>query len=52
MRVPGRSSIAFLQGIYALRPSDVAHARRAGTRAAVALTVITGLVVVALIFLA
>jgi hypothetical protein len=52
MGAPGKSSIAFLQGIYALRPPDVARARRAGTSAAVALTVITGLVVVALIFLA
>jgi hypothetical protein len=52
LRAPGASSAAFLQGVYALRPAEAAKARRAGTGAAVALTVITGLAVVALILLA
>jgi hypothetical protein len=51
MRVPGKSSAAFLQGVYALPPPKAAHARRAGTVAAVALTLASGIAVVALIIL-
>jgi hypothetical protein len=43
MRVPGKASVALLQGVYALRPEGIARARRAGGIAAVALTVASGL---------
>ncbi|HVY48125.1 MAG TPA: hypothetical protein VHB21_19690, partial [Minicystis sp.] len=43
MTVPGRSANALLQGVYALTPAETARARRAGTIAAVVITLLSGL---------
>lgn len=44
---PGRSSTAFLQGVYALRAAEVDRARRTGSAAAVALTLFSGFAIIA-----
>ncbi|AUX21084.1 hypothetical protein SOCEGT47_015620 [Sorangium cellulosum] len=49
LRVPGKASTALLQGVYALRPEAAERARRAGSVAALALTVASGLAAVALV---
>jgi len=49
---PARSSRAFLQGVYALGPPEVARARRSGSAAAVALTLFSGLVIILAVILA
>jgi hypothetical protein len=48
-RVPGRSSTALLTGVYALGAAATERARRAGTIAAVALSLVSGAVVVAIV---
>ncbi|AUX40807.1 hypothetical protein SOCE26_022080 [Sorangium cellulosum] len=49
LRVPGKASIALLQGVYALRPEAADRARRAGSVAALALTITSGFAAIALI---
>jgi hypothetical protein len=49
MVVPGRASLVFLEGVYALGPDAVGRARRAGGAAAVALALLSGVLVVALL---
>ena len=43
MRVPGRATMALLQGVYALAPAAATRARRWGTRAAIATTVVSAI---------
>lgn len=50
IQVHGKASVALLQGVYALRPDSVARARRTGNIAALVLTVASGIVVIALLF--
>lgn len=45
MRVPTRATIALLQGVYALSPANVAAARRWGTKAAIAVTLVSAFLV-------
>ena len=45
LRVPGRASVALLQGVYGLRAEGAARARRAGTIAALAIALVSGVVV-------
>ncbi|WP_437679474.1 hypothetical protein [Sorangium sp. So ce131] len=49
LRVPGKASTALLQGVYALRPEAADRARRAGSVAALALTITSGFAAIALI---
>jgi hypothetical protein len=49
MRVPGRASTALLQGVYALRSDAATRASRAGNITAVAIVLVSGVVVVALL---
>ncbi|AGP34929.1 hypothetical protein [Sorangium cellulosum] len=48
LRVPGRASTALLLGVYALHPGAAERARRAGSLAALALTIASGLAAIAL----
>lgn len=50
MTVPGKASLALLRGVYGLGGDAAAKARRHGTIAAGVLTVASGLIVVALVF--
>jgi hypothetical protein len=45
MRVPGRATLALLQGVYALSPAHAARARRWGTWAALTVTLVSAFVV-------
>ena len=49
MTVPGRASIAFLRGVYGLTKDETASARRYGTGAAIALTILSGAAFLALL---
>jgi hypothetical protein len=46
MTVPGRASLALLQGVYRLSPRDAARARGAGTVAAAAIALVSGILIV------
>ena len=48
LRVPGKASMALLLGVYALHPDAAERARRAGSIAALALTIASGFVAIAL----
>lgn len=50
MRVPSRAAIALLQGVYALAPAPAARARRSGTRAAVAMTILSAITILVAAF--
>lgn len=52
MTVPGTASSAFLQGVYGLGPEPAQRARKLGTLAAVVLSLVSGVVVVATLILA
>jgi hypothetical protein len=52
VRVPGKASAAFLQGVYQLQPDAVARARRVGTAAAVLIALASGAVVALVVALA
>lgn len=52
MTVPSRASTALLRGVYGLTPDETSRARRYGTMAAVGLTILSGLVFVALLIFA
>jgi hypothetical protein len=45
MRVPGKATIALLQGVYKLPPESVTRARRSGAIAAVVIALLSGLLV-------
>jgi len=47
MRAPGKSSVAFLEGVHRLTPDKLARARRYGTFAAVMLAIVSALVFLA-----
>ncbi|WP_437929686.1 hypothetical protein WMF37_10585 [Sorangium sp. So ce291] len=49
LRVPGRASTALLLGVYALSPDAAERARRAGSIAALAVTIASGFAAVALV---
>jgi hypothetical protein len=48
MHVPGRASVALLQGAYKLAPDALARARRVGAIAAALIAVASGVVAIAL----
>jgi hypothetical protein len=52
MIVPGRSSLALLQGVYGLKADQAVRARGAGTAAAVVIAVLSGLGIVAAVLAA
>lgn len=52
MRVPGRASAAFLQGVYQLQPDALGRARRFGMWTAVAIAILSGAAVIGAIALA
>lgn len=49
MTAPGRASIAYLRGVYGLTKEETASARRYGTGAAIALTILSGAVFIVLL---